>query len=786
MIKIKGITKNYSYRSLFLNFNLEIPKNELTFVTGVSGSGKTSLLNLIAGIEKPENGSITFESENQKINLLEKSSKNFVDYISQDFNLLNNLKVITNLQLYYNVKGIHFDKKTAVKNLNDFGLNESYLNSKVSNLSSGEQQRLAVIRSLFSDSFVLLADEPTANLDEANSEEVFKILKEISKFKTVVVVSHDTEAADKYADNIAHLEDGKVISYVKTNNVSYSENTKIDYLKKTENNKKSTSFFNKSLIGIKLASQDLKRRWLVALLIITTFFIVLFSVSTGLEIKFGSPLVNSLTFKSNADVLVIKKNDGTELTEDDNNKILKVSNIDKVTNGYQSNYLLNIIDFEGKRFYANFDSLDKNNQNTVEWVDNTEFFKNRFSRIELEGEFIKNNNEIIISEEIEKELDSENLIGKTININYSQIDNERLSFTVDSIKNPTYTSKGHDIPIPLKIVGINKTKNIYGKGFSIIPIEILKNAAKLRPTGVLQLKLYTGNNSDNESFDNIITNISSFKNIESLEKSARGLQLIIGKKPINQNEIIISDKVANEALKSINMEPWEQTYNELFKQQFFFGSNDGRFKVKVVGIYRGFYQEAATSLENLNYFNRSVVQSKYLYVDNITNIDTVKNNINKIFDNELQIIDNSELFRDKILGINRQIFSYFVAAGTALCVLLLIYIFTVSKIIANRKKREVGIIRLLGASKIQALFYQLSYIFVVMIAVLFVVMALYFPAYYLLGTVVTELSLLVPSVSSAFLLIFIVWLVVFAITMIIFTLINISSHFKPISKLLKY
>lgn len=200
MIKLKNIYKKFKYQKLFDDLNLEIPKNKLTFIVGKSGSGKSTLLNLIAGIDKPDKGKIIFEA----------NSKPLVDLIFQEFNLIQNLSVKNNIKIGNHIKGDDFSSTEFEQDIKNLDLKNEIQKEKTKNISGGEKQRVAILRAITRKSSIILADEPTGNLDTTNSENIFNILKKESLSKTVVVVSHDLESAKKYADRIIYLADGKI------------------------------------------------------------------------------------------------------------------------------------------------------------------------------------------------------------------------------------------------------------------------------------------------------------------------------------------------------------------------------------------------------------------------------------------------------------------------------------------------------------------------------------------------------------------------------------------------
>lgn len=218
MIELRNVTKIYKSKkasdTIALNdISLKFPDKGLVFVLGSSGSGKSTLLNLLGLLDKPTSGEILVNGTNiNKMGdkLLTRYRNNYIGFIFQEFNLFDELNVYDNIELCINAKNV-LDIKGKVDNLlNDLGLS-GYGKRKINELSGGEKGRVAIARAIIKNPSVILADEPTGNLDSENSRIIFDILKKISKNHLVIVVSHEEALAQIYADAIVRLEDGKII-----------------------------------------------------------------------------------------------------------------------------------------------------------------------------------------------------------------------------------------------------------------------------------------------------------------------------------------------------------------------------------------------------------------------------------------------------------------------------------------------------------------------------------------------------------------------------------------------
>ena len=185
--------------------SLAFPNRGLIAIKGKSGSGKSTLLNLLSGLDFPSEGKVLFNGEPQsKENLGDQTA-----IVFQHYNLINGLSVLDNVLLPSRIH--RKDEKKAKELLKRFGL-EKYLHKDVAKLSGGEKQRTAICRALISEPKIVFADEPTGALDESNSEIVMNSLKEISKERLVVMVSHNDELIDRFADRVVEIRDGKVIA----------------------------------------------------------------------------------------------------------------------------------------------------------------------------------------------------------------------------------------------------------------------------------------------------------------------------------------------------------------------------------------------------------------------------------------------------------------------------------------------------------------------------------------------------------------------------------------------
>lgn len=219
MIDLKHVKKIYKSKSgseVFAldDVNLSLGSSGLVFVVGKSGSGKSTLLNLLGGLDSASGGELLVCS--RSIGEFSRADfdsyrNTYVGFVFQEFNILEQYNVYENIELALKLQDVNVERSNIDSLLERLGLNGLGMR-KINELSGGQKQRVAIGRALIKEPKIILADEPTGNLDSSSSEQIFNILKDISKDKLVVVVSHDMESAEKYADRIIKIEDGKIVS----------------------------------------------------------------------------------------------------------------------------------------------------------------------------------------------------------------------------------------------------------------------------------------------------------------------------------------------------------------------------------------------------------------------------------------------------------------------------------------------------------------------------------------------------------------------------------------------
>lgn len=341
MIKIEKVHKYFNKRKkseihVINDTNLSLENTGLVALLGPSGSGKTTLLNVIGGLDKVNKGKIYIDGERitkRSVNKIDKIRNLNIGYIFQDYKLVDNMTVFDNIALVLKMVGIK-DKKEIKKRVNYVleVLNiYRYRNRFASMLSGGERQRVGIARAIVKDPNIIIADEPTGNLDSKNTLEIMNIIKSISKNRLVILVTHERELAKFYASRVIELEDGQIINDYQNKDIDqldYRLENNI-YLKDFKNHTK----FDKENINIEFYSDDKEK------------------IDINIIIKNGNFYIKSNTAEK---IEIIDSNSGVELINDHYKKIDKT-----VYQKYEFNFN-EVIDKNIKKRYSsiyNFFSL---------------------------------------------------------------------------------------------------------------------------------------------------------------------------------------------------------------------------------------------------------------------------------------------------------------------------------------------------------------------------------------------------------------------------------------------
>lgn len=331
MLKLENVSKFYYNKGIiasgFTKVNLELKIGEFVAITGESGSGKSTLLNVISGLDSYEEGEMYIDGKETS----HYSEKDFEDYrrkyianIFQSFNLINSYTVYQNVELVLLLNGYkkHKVKKKILDIIDKVGLTK-FKNTKVSKLSGGQKQRVAIARAMVKDTPIIVADEPTGNLDSESAKEVIEILKKVAKDKLVVVVTHNIEQVENVATRIIKMHDGRII-----------QNTEIKKTPKepeiVESQYNNISIVNKYRLGIRNTFNILPKFLLL--------FAVFFFMSAAVLTEYGSFQMSeeeitdegySIVFSDlSENRVLINKKDRKPFTNEEYAQIKQLSNVD--------------------------------------------------------------------------------------------------------------------------------------------------------------------------------------------------------------------------------------------------------------------------------------------------------------------------------------------------------------------------------------------------------------------------------------------------------------------------
>ena len=333
MLELRNVSKYYSNNNMvtmgFSRVSLKFNLGEFVAITGESGSGKSTLLNVISGLDSYEEGEMYIngkETSHYTEKDYEVYRRKYVGNIFQNFNLVNSYTVYQNIELVLLLNGR--DKKDVkeqiISLINQVGLTK-YKNTKVSKLSGGQKQRVAIARALAMNTPIILADEPTGNLDKESSESVLKLLHDISKDKLVIIVTHNYDQVEQYVTRKITMNDGRVLEDKKIKEYQIVETI-------NENKFSDIKWYNKIRLGIRNAFNIPSKFFLVTAVF---FFIItaIFGAYTLFEKyqdEFANDGANTFFINRSDKRIVIKKKDRSNITEEDYNKLNNLTNIESV------------------------------------------------------------------------------------------------------------------------------------------------------------------------------------------------------------------------------------------------------------------------------------------------------------------------------------------------------------------------------------------------------------------------------------------------------------------------
>ena len=584
MLNLKNITKIYKTSSFeqkaLDDVSISFRNNEFVFILGESGSGKTTLLNIIGGLDNSYEGDLIINgksTKNFKNEDFDSYRNNLLGLVFQNYNLINHLSVLENVELPLKLANVDYKKRKELALLSLKKVNlENHIYKKPNELSGGERQRVAIARAIVNNPKIITLDEPTGALDSKTSIEIMELIKEISKDKLVIIVTHNKELSKKYASRIIELKDGKIIK--DTNNYNSNEKEEILLNKKTK---------MKFMDALKLSLSNIKTKKGRTILTSLASSIGIIGIALVLSLSNGfNKQIEKYEQKIFSTMPIVIEKEALNLTLDDNNKLNTYQNInyviprksdndDIIKYNNISNDYINYIEKINKDYTYGINYVKNPNINFIYKDKNDKLFltdnptlnikcipktsnNNNFIDIYydiLKGRLPNSKNEIVLEVDSYNKVDSNLLellgIDFSSNVNFDEIINSNINIVFNDdlyVRNNSYWSKSinldklYDKSYPLKVVGIIRMKNIYP--------SIITSSSILYTTDFINYLLDINSSSniikDQEKKDFDVLTGTIFKNKEEKEKKLEYLgknnsfsSITIYPKDFNSKEKII-------------------------------------------------------------------------------------------------------------------------------------------------------------------------------------------------------------------------------------------------------
>jgi len=670
MLELISISKKYGEKRILDNVNLSLNKGKITFIVGTSGAGKTTLLNIIGGLDKPTSGSVVFNGKDIGNDLSTYRAKN-IGFIFQDYNLISGLSIVQNVEIATEISGIIKDTDEIISEVKALGISDPH--QKVETLSGGEKQRAAVIRSICKDVDVLIADEPTGNLDSSNAGLVLDMLQALKSEKHIIIVSHDIEKAQKYADRIITLSDGNIVSdETLCNNSGRSlkgSDEKNAYIPQYER----ASFFN-TILTLGKNSVGLRKGKIISIALVIAMAIASLATVINLN-KSGSTIshnVNINYLENDLMNLYYSNTPNTGYMEFP----FSQEDILSVKNDYDIKENVLIYLNVSNNWIFSFGSKTANL--CLKQINIDDFFKERVLSNDIEGEFISNKNEIIIAEDVAEQLFEKNCIGKSITLN---------------------DGKGNSTDFT--IVGINHTKNPFDEIYSFVSAESLKD---------LLSRIMKENIFQRQELMTYYTEIQSMTTgglYGSMSPVDEKESLLYGKHPTSDENALISSALLVNVLDYFSIKKnysyedittgmiSSEDVNSIFSKKLALNFN-GLFIIYISGVY------ISENIE-MRFTNGLITEIQIadpigidVYVANPEQISTIKDSINEKFNFEART--QLDTLKDNVSMQTRFFSIALVLLGIVLFCISCALLSSFSKMAVLERKKEVAIIKSLGAN----------------------------------------------------------------------------------------
>ena len=651
MLKLKNVSKFYYNNGVvasgFSKINLELNIGEFVAITGESGSGKSTLLNVISGLDSYEEGEMYINGEETSYyseNDFEEYRKKYIANIFQSFNLINSYTVYQNIELMFILNNM--SDNTTKDKINDLlervGLTK-YKNTMVSKLSGGQKQRVAIARALAKETPIIVADEPTGNLDSKSAKEIVKLLYEISKDKLVIIVTHNYDQVSDYVTRKIRMHDGKILEDTRLKQIEKSK-----YIDKTYG-------YPKFIDKVKLAFRNtfnIIPKFLLLLVVYTFLCIAIIGEYTSnLKSNYDSSFFGyNMYFRNKDDKrLIIKKNDLTSFSEDDYSKINSLEDVDYIVkNDVLLDTDVELVGDEDLYIYGISDNIN-----------------NLSGELDL-GRMPENDKEVILSCHKYEYYLSDDLFDKELDLinsekNQSLIDYKLKVVGIKYLNDRDFTN---DTTIYLNdtvITDISKSINsIYSNKIIIL------NKTEFNTDSYIEYDIYP---SDKVPVGNAFIQ-------EDLSRVCKNYNCINSDIKINISNLYYSDELNLKVTKTFNKNNFE----------------------RITGLkkYDSYINTIFINTDDYyNLYDRKPFQSS-VFIKDIKKLDKVTNELNNLGYNTLHVKDT---FVD--ISEDLRVFSnLFKLLGIMIVLIALFFIsYFVIKIILKSRNVYYSTVRILGASK---------------------------------------------------------------------------------------
>lgn len=477
MLKLVNVSKYYSSHNVIAlglrKINLELHSNEFVAIVGESGSGKTTLLNVICGIDSYEEGEMYLNGEETSYYStaeLEEYRKKYVAFVFQNYNLIDSYTVLQNVEAPLILAG--YPKKEirgrAIEIIKRVGL-EKHLHHKATKLSGGQKQRVVIARALAKDCPIIAADEPTGNLDSDSAKQIIELLKEISKDKLVILVTHDYEQVKDYVSRKIRIFDGEIVEDI---DVQATEKTNLPSLPEQSKKIRFTELI--AIAFRNLLSVPKKSILMILIFTIFIFFVAMAYGSFNAALRDYENLGNYYFSNTSINRIVVKKADNSELTDEDIQELMNFSNV---------------------KTYVEYDfvldqSLWLENQSVGDygtWISGTPLPLSMAESIELiYGKMPEKDNEVLIAVNPSIAQEYENLIDAKFS----------SSFYEDA---PRFLMDGIIIAGVVDATKLNLTLSYSNMSFILFNDVVLKQLAKFYYFKYIKSSVFTMTDGDTES-----------------------------------------------------------------------------------------------------------------------------------------------------------------------------------------------------------------------------------------------------------------------------------------------